>query len=45
VDSPKRSNVGSYDKMDDTVRYKLIELFRPHNAELEDLLGRKLGWD
>lgn len=39
------SNVGTYRPMDPQVRGMLVEHFRPHNAELEGLLGRGLGWD
>jgi hypothetical protein len=44
VERPKRSNVGSYEKMSEQTRAELSDLFRPHNAELEEMLGRKLGW-
>jgi hypothetical protein len=45
IEKPKRSNVGQYDKMAPETRQQLIEMFRPYNLELEELLGRSLGWD
>lgn len=44
IDRPKRSNVGSYEKMSGETRVRLTELFKPQNARLEELLGRKFGW-
>lgn len=39
-------NVGDYkEKMNPETRKKLIEYYRPHNAELEEFLGEKLDWD
>lgn len=32
-------------KMDAEVRASLVEYFRPHNARLQDFLGRELDWD
>lgn len=43
--SPKRSNVGTYQKMSDKTRERLLELFQSQNQDLENLLGRKFGWD
>jgi hypothetical protein len=41
-----RANVGGYaETMKPETRAQLVEYFRPHNAELEQLLGRKLDWD
>jgi hypothetical protein len=31
--------------MEPVVRVRLEQYFRPHNARLEDFLGRSLGWD
>ena len=45
IEQPKRSNVGSYDKMNPGTRAQLLELFRPHNAALEKLLQVTLNWD
>lgn len=28
-----------------STRERLVELFRPHNQRLYELLGRDLGWD
>lgn len=39
------SNVGRYPPMDRRTRRFLAEYFRPHNAELESLLGLRFGWD
>ena len=41
---PRRSNVGSYEKMSDAARDHLTAYFRPHNQRLEDLLQRKFDW-
>ncbi len=41
---PKRSNVGSYEKMGDATRAALVEHFRPHNERLFTLLGRRFDW-
>lgn len=38
-------NQGSYKKMDEAMRTRLIDYFKPHNQRLYDLLGRHLGWD
>jgi hypothetical protein len=41
-----KSNVGGYkERMTDQTRQELVEYFRPHNARLEQMLGRKLDWD
>jgi hypothetical protein len=32
-------------KLEAELRRSLVDHFRPWNAELEDLIGRKLGWD
>ncbi|MGI8907524.1 MAG: sulfotransferase domain-containing protein [Candidatus Sumerlaeaceae bacterium] len=45
IETPKRSNVGSYSKMEPETREQLLELFRPHNAELEKLIDRTLDWN
>lgn len=44
IATEKRSNVGAYEKMNDSTRAQLVEYFRPHNARLQDLLGRQLNW-
>ncbi len=36
---------GSYDSMPADTRKKLVEVFRPHNQQLYDLLGMKFDWD
>lgn len=41
----KKSNVGKYDKMNNKTREKLIEYYKPHNKELEKILGIELDWD
>lgn len=45
VEQPRRSNVGSYDKMSPETRERLVELYREPNARLAEMLGRDLGWD
>lgn len=40
-----RENTGARRTMDADLRARLVEYFRPHNHELEQLLGRELGWD
>ena len=47
IDIPEENrNVGGYKtKMSDAMRKKLIKYFKPHNKELEKLLGKKLNWD
>lgn len=42
----KRANESIHvEPMDDVVRARLHDYFRPHNARLEEFLGRTLGWD
>lgn len=41
----KNFNEGGYSKLDPTLRNRLIDLFKPHNQRLYDLLGRKFNWD
>ncbi|MGI8908756.1 MAG: sulfotransferase family protein [Candidatus Sumerlaeaceae bacterium] len=42
----KRFNVGSYkDEMKPETRTRLVEYFRPYNAQLKELTGRDFGWD
>lgn len=41
----KKHNVGVYEKMHSETRKILIKYFRPHNARLYKLLGRKFEWD
>lgn len=41
---PSVHNQGSYRKMEDCVREKLIDYFRPFNQDLYDLIG-KFDWD
>jgi hypothetical protein len=36
---------GSYEKMPDDTRKRLVEYFRPYNQQLYDLLGMKFDWD
>ena len=38
-------NERRYPPMDPAVRARLAEEFRPHNRDLEALLGREMGWD
>ncbi len=46
VQIPKRTHEGvRIDAMQDAVRARLVEYFRPHNARLEQFLGRDLNWD
>lgn len=37
-------NVGKYDKMDDNMRARLNDYFKPHNERLYKLLNRDFGW-
>ncbi len=41
----KTYNAGSYSKIDESTRQRLVECFRPHNQRLEEFLGMKFGWD
>jgi hypothetical protein len=41
----KNYNLGNYSKMDDSMRKRLIDYFKPHNQRLYDLLGRRFDWD
>ena len=41
----KRIHGRKYDKMKPETRKKLIEYYRPHNAELYKLLNQDFGWD
>ena len=41
----KRIHGRKYDKMKSETRKKLIEYYRPHNAELYKLLNKDFGWD
>lgn len=41
----KQWNVGSYSKMEDHLRKRLTEFFRPHNQRLYEFLGRDFGWE
>ena len=36
---------GGYIKMEESIRKKLVDFFRPYNQRLYDLLGRNLMWD
>ena len=45
IDFTPRGGVTYKSKMSDETRHMLTEYFRPHNAELADLLGRDMGWD
>lgn len=44
VERPKRSNVGSYERMREDTKEMLTRYFQPHDDRLETLLGRKLSW-
>lgn len=41
----KQYNNTTYTKMDTALRAQLVEYFRPHNARLQELLGRDFDWD
>ncbi len=41
----KKANVGSYHKMDTTMRKRLLNYFEPHNHNLYEYLGINFGWD
>ena len=40
-----RRNYVPYPPMDSATRARLVEYFRPHNADLYDLLGQRFDWD
>lgn len=42
---PKWEHYDDMPKLDDTIRKKLIEYFRPHNEELYKFLGESYNWD
>ena len=46
---PKKFDVfnsgGSYEKIDQTLRNRMIEYFRPHNEKLFQLIGVRYDWD
>jgi tetratricopeptide (TPR) repeat protein len=44
MEYPKH-NSGSYKPLDDNIKQKLADVFRPHNRKLEELLNQKLNWD
>jgi hypothetical protein len=35
---------GNYERKDEPIRERLAKFFAPHNAKLEEMLGRKLDW-
>src|SRR5579884_800756 len=41
----KQLNNTSYAKMDEALRTRLVEYFRPHNARLYEFLGTDFGWN
>src|SRR5947209_9042204 len=41
----KQLNNTSYSKMDEVLRTRLVEYFRPHNARLYEFLGTDFGWN
>jgi Sulfotransferase domain len=41
----KQLNNTSYSKMDEALRTRLVEYFRPHNARLYEFLGTDFGWN
>ena len=46
LDSNVNRNKGGLDvKMDQNIRKKLIEFFKPYNEKLNKLLGRNMNWD
>ena len=46
VQVPKRAHQSvKIDPMSPEMRAQLVEYFRPHNAKLEEFLGRRLDWD
>lgn len=44
LEQPRRSNVGSYDKMNPETRARLQEHFAPRNERLFDLIGERYNW-
>jgi hypothetical protein len=45
LQSAKKRNVGSYQKMSPATRQRLVEYFRPHNQRLFEYLGTSFNWD
>tara|TARA_B100000029_G_C17570474_1_gene956439 strand:- start:743 stop:1579 length:837 start_codon:yes stop_codon:yes gene_type:complete len=46
ISTSVRENVGGYaDKLDDDLREKLIEFFRPYNERLYEKIGQTFDWD
>ncbi|MEG4346628.1 tetratricopeptide repeat protein [Microcoleus sp. A003_D6] len=41
----QNANPGSYQRVNESVRDRLSDYFRPYNQELEDYLGRKFDWE
>ena len=44
IKSDERKNVGKYEQMDLEVKKQLRKFFKPHNEELEKMLGIKFSW-
>jgi len=44
IAQPRRSNVGSYEKMPEHIRQDLNTHYAPHNERLYEILGESLGW-
>jgi hypothetical protein len=46
LQNESRLNVGNYSSgLDAATRAQLVEYFKPHNARLYELLGRRFDWD
>jgi hypothetical protein len=45
LQSTRKRNVGSYQKMSPATRQRLVEYFRPHNQRLYEYLGTNFNWD
>ena len=45
IENITSSNIGKYDKMDDSTREKLIEFFSSYNSKLSRLLNMDFNWN
>ena len=45
IENLKKTNVGNYNKMNETTKKRLSDFYEPHNEGLFELIGKKLEWD
>ena len=45
IDDKKRYEKGQYSKLDDKLREKLIEFYKPMNEKLFNLIGERYNWN